>query len=187
MDSALPTETSLSPDGYLGESYEDRYHRYAERVAQVDLALVSLKVMHPNIGYGWSAEFTERLAAEYRVFFTMHAAFPDLWLPPSKVLDLFWHEHILDTRAYFRDCDFVAGEYIHHFPYFGMRNLEDVELALAAFASERELYVRCVGHEPPPDMWSVGVTREQLYTLIDGRFADPRAAEAARMFADLEL
>lgn len=173
--------TALSRDGYQGEKYEERYARFAELAAQLDLSNVCRKVMHPNpnIGYGWSEDFTERLVAEYRIFFTMHAAFGDLALPPSRVMDLFWHEHILDTRAYFADCDFVAGHYIHHMPYFGMRNEQDAELVVAALDLERELYIKCVGIEPPPDLWIVGFTVEKMNRLVGGRYTDPDATEIA--------
>ena len=33
--------------------------------------------------------------------------------------------HILDTRAYSRDCEFLFGRFLHHFPYFGMRGDAD--------------------------------------------------------------
>lgn len=155
-----------------GETVEQRFARYALRTAELDLANPRRKVMHPNpnIGYGWSEEFTDRLLQEYRIFFAMHAAFPEIWLPPSRVMDLFWHEHILDTRAYFADCQQVAGRYLHHLPYFGMRNPEDASLCVAALNSERQLYLRCVGKEPPEDLWIVGFREDDMRKLVAGRF-----------------
>ena len=155
-----------------GETVEQRFARYAARTAGLDLANLRRKVMHPNpnIGFGWSEAFTDRLEAEYRIFFAMHAAFPDLPLPPSRVMDLFWHEHILDTRAYFADCHHVAGRYLHHFPYFGMRNSEDASLCVDALNSERQLYLRCVGKEPPRDLWIVGYTVDDLRAHVAGRY-----------------
>ena len=35
---------------------------------------------------------------------------------PSKLVDLVWHLHILDTKAYFADCKEIFGKYIHHSP-----------------------------------------------------------------------
>ncbi|MFN9638306.1 MAG: glycine-rich domain-containing protein [Synechococcaceae cyanobacterium] len=128
--------------------------------------------MHPNpiIGLGWDQSFLKRLEVEYRIFFTMHAAFPEVWLPPSRPLDLFWHEHLLDTRAYFADCDQVAGHYLHHLPYFGMRDEADISLCLAAFQAERQLYLQCVGQEPPRDLWAVDCTEERIRSLVAGCF-----------------
>jgi len=169
-DHSPPTGVSSSPRA--DETLEERFARYAARTAELDLANLRRKVMHPNpnIGYGWSEEFTDRLETEYHIFFAMHAAFPELWLPPSKVLDLFWHEHILDTRAYFADCHHVAGRYLHHLPYFGMRNPEDASLCVDALNSERQLYLRCVGKEPPRDLRIVGFIEDDMRALVAGRY-----------------
>ena len=43
----------------------------------------------------------------------------------NKIMDNMWHFHILDTRAYVKDCDAVFGHYLHHYPYFGMRGEQD--------------------------------------------------------------
>lgn len=167
---SLPSR--FSPEPRSGETVPERFARYAARTAELDLTNVRRKVMHPNpnIGYGWGEEFADRLLAEYRIFFAMHAAFPELWLPPSRVMDLFWHEHILDTRAYFADCQHVAGRYLHHMPYFGMRSPEDAALCVRALNAERDLYIQCVGREPPPDLWIVGFTEAAMRALVAGRY-----------------
>lgn len=40
-------------------------------------------------------------------------------MPPSADIDQFWHQHILDTKAYHEDCQAIFGRYRHHWPYFG--------------------------------------------------------------------
>lgn len=162
----------ILPTPQEGETVKERFAPCAARTAELDLTNIRRKVMHPNpnIGYGWSQEFTDRLETEYRIFFAMHAAFPELSLPPSRVMDLFWHEHILDTRAYFADCHHVAGRYLHHLPYFGMRNPEDASLCVDALNQERQLYLRCVGKEPPRDLWIVGFTVDDMRALVAGRY-----------------
>lgn len=45
--------------------------------------------------------------------------FPDRPVVPSKLVDLVWHEHILDTFTYKRDCSRLFGRYVHHNPSFG--------------------------------------------------------------------
>jgi hypothetical protein len=52
----------------------------------------------------------------------------------AKIVDEIWHQHILDTHAYHRDCDAIFGSYLHHFPYFGMRGDADAQ-ALRGFGS----------------------------------------------------
>jgi hypothetical protein len=35
---------------------------------------------------------------------------------PTAMVDMVWHDHILHTLQYMRDCEQIAGRYIHHFP-----------------------------------------------------------------------
>lgn len=37
-------------------------------------------------------------------------------LVPTREIDEFWHNHILHTREYMRDCDAIFGHYLHHRP-----------------------------------------------------------------------
>lgn len=37
-------------------------------------------------------------------------------LQPTHVVDIFWHTHILFTRKYFKDCEAIFGQYLHHEP-----------------------------------------------------------------------
>lgn len=59
----------------------------------------------------------------------------------------FWHYHILDTRAYHKDCDTVFGHYLHHFPYFGMRGEHDAIDLKNAFLAPKEKYRETFGEE----------------------------------------
>lgn len=58
---------------------------------------------------------------DYRQFLYLLVRYPNTPLVPSKLVDLLWHEHILDTRNYERDCLLltdIAGvpRFIHHNP-----------------------------------------------------------------------
>lgn len=67
-----------------------------------------------------SAGMTEATAAialnQLKSFLFACAEHPDKDIvPPSAACDDLWHEFIVaDTRAYFRFCDAVYGEYLHH-------------------------------------------------------------------------
>ncbi len=154
------------------------------RAREIDLTMVILKMCHPRIGMDWSEEFANRMAAEYRIFLAMKAAFPTEWLPPSQIMDEFWHNHILDTRAYQADCQNLAGRFIHHYPYFGMRDSDDYVALVQAFQAEAELYRKHVGREPPPDLWITQITVADVGRLVGAEFANPAAAAAAAAFAD---
>ena len=61
-------------------------------------------------------------------------------IPPPKDIDTFWHGHILDTQAYMRDTAAIFGQYVHHYPYFGMRGKADHQKLLDAFENTKRIY-----------------------------------------------
>lgn len=79
---------------------------------------------------GWSERKTLEIEIEYRQFLTLFAKNPtEHFSPWSDDLDEFWHQHILDTRKYTKDCFDILGFYLHHDP--NMRYGDDTHKALA--------------------------------------------------------
>ena len=71
-------------------------------------------------------------------------------LTPCKLVDEFWHQHILDSRKYHRFCSAVAGRYLHHLPRY-----EDAHGShKPGFERTRSLYRERFGAEPPPAVWA---------------------------------
>jgi hypothetical protein len=74
-----------------------------------------------------------------------------LFTPPrqaasfNKIMDTMWHYHILDTKAYHKDCGTVFGHYFHHFPYFGLRGEEDARNLKSAFEQTKQFYAATFG------------------------------------------
>jgi hypothetical protein len=66
----------------------------------------------------WTAATTQQAESLYRRFLMLHMMFPSEEFVPTKVIDAYWHQHILDTRKYAADCDAVFGTFLHHDPYF---------------------------------------------------------------------
>jgi hypothetical protein len=118
----------------------------------LDLANVRMKLADPEEGKGFSDEQLDLRESEYRKFLALHIAFPDAEIVPCKMVDEFWHQHILDTQAYHEDCEAILGSYLHHFPYFGMRGEQDAEALMDAYTETLEHYRRAFG-EPPPGTW----------------------------------
>jgi hypothetical protein len=73
---------------------------------------------------GWDSELVEQMELIYKDFLCLVYALRNQdvsFMPvPSRMIDEFWHMHMLDTRKYFEDCAALFGEYLHHNPYFGM-------------------------------------------------------------------
>jgi hypothetical protein len=72
------------------------------RIAALHLTTVREKAMRRH---GWDEATSTSLEADYRDFLMLLAENDGLMVSPwSDDLDLFWHEHILDTRRYAADC-----------------------------------------------------------------------------------
>ena len=116
-----------------------------QRVAGIDFSALKNKL---GVEKGWTPEYQTEVESLYRKFLALNIAFPDRKICPTSPIDEFWHAHILDTRAYHRDCELLFGKFLHHFPYFGMRGPEDRTALETAFQESRELFIRHFGIDP---------------------------------------
>lgn len=81
----------------------------------------------------------------YKKWLIIHACYPELSTAPSEKLDEYWHMHILDTKKYMEDCQFVFGYYLHHYPYFGLEG--DKDNLNMGFELTRKLFQHHFGHD----------------------------------------
>jgi len=104
-----------------------------EAIFALDLDPIKVKLMDKKEGQGWSRAKADAVELEYRRFLALTVKYPDAAITPNTDVDKFWHSHILDTMKYAQDCQEALGYFLHHFPYFGMRDEEDaVKLSIAA-------------------------------------------------------
>jgi hypothetical protein len=115
------------------------------RVAKLDFTALKDKLGQEK---GWSPEYQSEVEALYRAFLALNIVYPDRKICPTGPIDEFWHAHILDTRAYEPDCNYLFGGFLHHFPYFGMRGPEDRVALQIAFDESRVLFIRHFGIDP---------------------------------------
>ena len=113
----------------------------------VDFSMLKLKMQDAEEGLGWSAEECDFVEQDYKRFLALKFAYPDEEIVPNQEIDKFWHFHILDTRAYAADCERVFGYFVHHFPYFGMRDAQDLQDLHVAFADTNALYMEHFGQQ----------------------------------------
>ena len=112
----------------------------AADIDALDLSMIKLKLQDSEEGPGWSAERCDAVEIDYKRFLALKRAYPDQEIVPNKEVDVFWHQHILDTEKYAQDCEVLFGTFLHHYPYFGMRGEEDHANLCAAFTETQELY-----------------------------------------------
>ena len=115
------------------------------RIGELDFATIRDKLKSTDEGEGWSEDYCLRVEQEYRRFLLLNLIYAKEAIVPIRAVDTFWHYHILDTRAYERDCQKIFGCFFHHNPNFGVGS-EAARCALAsAFARTQELYFKEFG------------------------------------------
>ena len=109
-------------------------------IQDLDLDPIKIKLMDHEEGEGWSRGQADVVAVWYKRYLILNLKFPKSSVVPNKLIDTFWHYHILDTMKYADDCQNIFGHFFHHFPYFGMRSSDDAENLKKAFAITEALF-----------------------------------------------
>jgi len=128
-------------------------------IASINLEMVKMKLQEPTEGINWTKEQADDAEIEYKRYLhlTRHYPYPEYSIVPNKIMDTIWHYHILDTKAYFADCDKTFGKYIHHYPYFGLRGEDDAKNLERCFEITKDLYLISFGEnlvrEDGADCW----------------------------------
>jgi hypothetical protein len=121
-----------------------------ERIARLyalNLDGIKSKLMQAKpSGEGWTAAQCEQAEVWYRRYLHLILIEPSRSHVPSEVIDTVWHIHILDTRAYRRDCEYVFGYFVDHCP---SSVDEDAKHLLAECHSETNAtFLRMFGQSP---------------------------------------
>jgi hypothetical protein len=109
-------------------------------IENLDFNMVKLKIQDKEEGLGWTAKQCDEAEIEYKRFLALKRTYPHKDVVPNKIVDSFWHQHILDTQKYAKDCELIFGYFLHHFPYFGMRDENDMRNLIDAFEETKEIY-----------------------------------------------
>lgn len=128
-------------------------------ILDLDFERLKFKLQVREDGDKWTPEMTETGELEYKRYLTLIKVHPGRSIVPSRIIDGFWHQHILDTKAYREDCQKVFGHFVDHFPYFGIHGEEDQLELMEAFEETKRIYqhrfgcaldrftaARCEGH-----------------------------------------
>ncbi len=100
------------------------------------------KIIDKLVKYeGWFLDEAHQVCRQYRNFLFLNKKYGDRYaIPPTEEIDEFWHMHILDTKAYRRDCEAIFGKYLDHYPYFGIDEKSDINDLNRAFKNTLKLY-----------------------------------------------
>jgi hypothetical protein len=123
----------------------------------LDLERFVKKLQKDHPSYFLDESITRHAIAEYRRMLHIIQKFPDVPAVPSKLVDLVWHEHILDTQTYRHDSQRLFGKYIHHAPSFGDESDEEVIAEKKEMVKQQqdmlEKYVALFSEEPSAAVW----------------------------------
>ncbi len=118
-------------------------------IQRLDFERIKYKLsLKKDEGLEWSNAKIEMAEQEYRRYLALIKLFYPKSIVPSKLMDEFWHMHILDTKAYREDCQTVFGRFIDHFPYFGIYGNEDRAQLLTSFEETKAMYQEVFGADP---------------------------------------
>lgn len=123
----------------------DDLNEIKKYIDSIDFTQVIDKMVNYN---GWMKEDAEKTCLQYRRFLYLNRKYcfkKVEALPPSEDIDEFWHSHILDTKAYMKDCQAIFGQYLHHYPYFGIDDKSDKGALYLAFEKTKALYFQEFG------------------------------------------
>ena len=145
MEALSPMQPVTFEQAHLFVRTDEALREALARVAKLDFSMLKRKLVEEQ---GWTAEYCSEVEDLYRKFLALNMRYPDEKICPTGPIDDFWHAHILDTRAYASDCQFLFGATLHHFPYFGMRGAEDRHALEKTFAKSVELFILHFGIDP---------------------------------------
>ena len=115
-----------------------------ERVAAIDFSRINKKLQYDDPDR-WTDERLAAAEEAYRRFLALNLLYPRETLAVNRVLDDYWHAHILDTEKYARDCDAIFSEMLHHYPYFGLPGEEDEGEHFVAFGVTQKIWEEAFG------------------------------------------
>ncbi len=136
--------SSLQEEKVTYQKSTKSLEKIKQLVAQIDLGPIKFKLMDTDEGEGWSRDKVESVEKAYRRFLILTTT-SGRAIIPTKEIDAFWHQHILDTQKYAEDCQRAFGFFLHHFPYIGLRGNEDRLMLGRLFKETSELYEKMFG------------------------------------------
>jgi len=128
----------------FGSETNDAAAAALAKVSKIDLTPINKKLQYENPAL-WTRMTVGEAEAAYRRFLALNLMFPSTTFAVNRIVDEYWHQHILDTRKYAADCEMVFGHFLHHYPYFGTEGEEDRRQNLEAFGVTRRLWEEVFG------------------------------------------
>lgn len=147
-----------------------------DKVRQIDLSPINQLLRYEN-PERWDDETLATTEANYRRLLALNLLFPGETLVVNKILDDYWHAHILDTRKYAADCELIFGFFLHHYPYFGMNGEDERQRQREGFSLTQQLWEESFGFPMIPQ------TKLTLDKMLGSYDPEPHSASQNRVYA----
>lgn len=118
-----------------------------QKIYELDFTQMKDKLMDCEYGEGWSKEITDEVELWYKRFLYLATKYD--CIIPNHEIDTFWHYHILDTKKYLEDCNNALGFFLHHYPYFGLKDDQEKQELEKSFNVTKKLFLDEFGEEIP--------------------------------------
>ncbi|WP_256010302.1 hypothetical protein [Desertivirga xinjiangensis] len=105
----------------------------------------------------WTINFASEAILEYKKFMYL-AAISDSMVSPSEIVDVVWHQHLVDTKSYHQFCQ-VLGKRIEHIP--STHHPAEYDRFRHAKETTQKLYGEIFGDQPPT-FWNYSNIYEPL-------------------------
>ena len=89
----------------------------------------------------WPLELAKQCEKQYKRFLWLLVHYPQESLVPTRDIDEFWHNHILFTQNYTKDCQALFGRYMHHEPS-DPDDAQEIARLSPHFQRTKELYLQ---------------------------------------------
>ncbi len=120
-------------------------------IYSIDFSMLIYKITRPdpNIARIWDEDSALKIVKYYKNYLWLLRKYSQAHpiIPPSVDIDEIWHHHILDTYKYQEDCAAIFGQYLHHYPYFGMRGESDYLELERTFKITQQLHLEEFGEK----------------------------------------
>lgn len=109
-------------------------------IKSLDLQYLFLRLVNK---LKWDPSEAEEIIRKYKNFLILRCLYPKKTLVPTRDIDVVWHEHILHTKTYMKDCQEIFGKYLHHTPSSGSE--KEIKLLEEAYINTSRLYRKHFG------------------------------------------
>ena len=97
---------------------------------------------------GWSEKEAITAQTEYYKMLCLFKHYDGPVVPLTDAVDKIWHQHIIDTYKYSKDCEKLFGKYLHHQPAYNQHQKNIHANATNVFNQRYESVFGNSNHQP---------------------------------------